>query len=225
MPDFDIDSLKKTWQEQEFPPKYDHNAILEMLNRRSRNNVKLIFWISVAEFLFFLGLTIFYLFQSDDSDSFKNILSRLGIEITSKIEMDFAHLYFALKILSLLVTGFFIVRFYMAYQKINVESNLKRLIKQIISFRKVVNQFIITNILLLVFFTTLLTVFILWTLSQQQVHLDSPTLIGFIIGIVISTLLCVFLIWIYYRLVYGIILRKLGKVLDQLREMDGNENV
>lgn len=220
MPDFDIDNLKKTWQEQELPPKYDNSAILDMLNRRSRNYVKLIFWISIAEFLFFLGLTLFYIAGSDDTDSLINILSRLGIEITPKIEMDFAHLFFALKMISLIVTAYFIVRFYLSYRKIDVESNLKKLISQIIGFRKVVNLFIMTNVLLLVFFTALLTVFVFMTLSQQNIALDNATLTGFVIGILFSTVLCVGLIWLYYRVVYGIILRRLGKDLEQLRQID-----
>ena len=220
MPDFDIDNLKKTWQEQELPPKYDNSAILDMLNRRSRNYVKPIFWSSIAEFLFFLGLTLFYIAGSDDTDSLINILSRLGIEITPKIEMDFAHLFFALKMISLIVTAYFIVRFYLSYRKIDVESNLKKLISQIIGFRKVVNLFIMTNVLLLVFFTALLTVFVFMTLSQQNIALDNATLTGFVIGILFSTVLCVGLIWLYYRVVYGIILRRLGKDLEQLRQID-----
>ncbi len=222
MPDFDIDNLKKTWQEQELPPKYDNSAILEMLNKRSRNYVKLIFWISVAEFLFFLALTVFYISGSEDTNSFINILSRLGVVITPKIEMDFAHLFFALKIISLLVTAYFIVKFFLAYRKINVESHLRKLISQIISFRKVVNLFIVTNIVLLVFFTVLLTVFVFHTLSTQNIHLDGPTLTGFVVGILFSTTLCIILVWAYYRVVYGIILRRLGKDLKQLQELNAN---
>lgn len=220
MPDFDIDSLKKTWQEQEVQPKYNNSSILEMLNKRSRNYVKLIFWISVVEFLFFLGISIFYIFRSEESNSFVNILARLGVEITPKIEMDFSHLFFALKVVSLLVTAFFILKFYLSYRKINVEANLKKLITQIINFRKTVNLFILTNILLLIFFTGLLTGFVLMTVRAQHIALESPTIIGFMIGIVISTAVCVLLIWLYYRVLYGIILRRLGKDLAQLQEMD-----
>ena len=43
MPEFDLDSLKKTWQEQPVQPKYDDKEILQMLNRKSRNYIKYIF--------------------------------------------------------------------------------------------------------------------------------------------------------------------------------------
>ena len=65
MPEFDLDSFKKTWQEQPVQKKYDDNEILKMLNRKSRNYVKYIFWISVAEFLLFSVMGIFYFFQND----------------------------------------------------------------------------------------------------------------------------------------------------------------
>lgn len=53
MPEFDLDNFKKTWQEQPVQEKYDNTEILQMLNKKSRNYVKYIFWISVVELLFF----------------------------------------------------------------------------------------------------------------------------------------------------------------------------
>jgi len=47
MPDFDLDNLKKTWQEQEVRPKYDGAQIEAMLNKSSRNYVKYILWIII----------------------------------------------------------------------------------------------------------------------------------------------------------------------------------
>ena len=47
MAEFDIDQLKKTWQEQDKEQLYNKNEILEMLNQKSRNYVKYILWISI----------------------------------------------------------------------------------------------------------------------------------------------------------------------------------
>ena len=223
MPEFNLDDLKKTWQEHEVKPKYGNSDILEMLNKKSRNYVKYIFWISIAEFVFFLGVTIFYVFRSEDTNSFLSIIERLGIEKTEELEKDFEHLYFGLKIVSLLITAFFVLVFYLNYRKIKIESNLKKFILQIIRFRKTVNLFIFTNIFLLVFFTLALTVFIFAILSQQHIKLDSPTFTGFIIGLVGTTVLSIVLIWVYYRIVYGIIIRRLGKKLKELQEIEASE--
>lgn len=222
MPDFDIDNLKKQWQEQPVPDKYNNSEILKMLNSKSRNYVKYIFWISVAEFLLFLVMNIFYVFQKGGDDSFMHIMEKLGVEKTAKFEADYAHLYFIMRVVSLLVTGFFVVKFYLNYRQIHVEENLKKFILQIMKFRKTVSLFILTNILLLVFFMAILTMFVLNTMSSQNLQMDHPTFIGFLVGLGISTAISIFLIWMYYRVVYGIIMGRLGKNLEQLREIEEN---
>ncbi|AZI23335.1 beta-carotene 15,15'-monooxygenase [Chryseobacterium taklimakanense] len=222
MPDFDIDNLKKQWQEQPVPDKYNNSEILKMLNSKSRNYVKYIFWISVAEFLLFLVMNIFYVFQKGGDDSFMHIMEKLGVEKTTKFEADYAHLYFIMRVVSLLVTGFFVVKFYLNYRQIHVEENLKKFILQIMKFRKTVSLFILTNILLLVFFMAILTMFVLNTISSQNLQMDHPTFIGFLVGLGISTAISIFLIWLYYRVVYGIIMGRLGKNLEQLREIEEN---
>lgn len=223
MPEFDLDHLKKTWQEHKVEPKYSNTEIEAMLNKSSRNYVKYILGISVIEFLVILCLNLYYTFSNEDSNTFIKMLQRLGVENTLRLQADFAHLYFILKIVSLIVTAFFVVRFYQNYRKIHVESNLKKLILQIIRFKKTVNLFILTNIILLLAFTAVLTVFSFRVLSQQSIHLNNPTLIGFVVGLVVMTVLSVVLIWIYYRIVYGILLKRLGKNLHELQKIDSQQ--
>lgn len=224
MPDFDLDSFKKTWQEQPVQPKYDSTEILQMLNRKSRNYVKYIFWISVAEFLFFSVLGLFYFFQDEESDSFRKILEKLGAQKAPEIETNFDHAYLAIKILSLLITAYFVLKFYQNYRKIKIEENLKGLIIRIIKFKKTVNAFILISIALLIAFTFVFTAFIFYILNSQNVKPDNSNLIIVIIGIIVSTVLCVLLIWLYYRLVYGIIIRKLDRNLKQLKDIESQEN-
>lgn len=218
MPEFNIDLFKKTWQEQKVQPKYDSPEIEAMLNKSSRNYVKYILWISIAEFLVVLCLNTYYLFSGNDSDSFFNILGKLGVKNSSELENSFSQIYLILKVTSLLMTAFFVVKFYLNYKKIKIESNLKKFITQIISFRKTVNFFILANIALLVIFTIILTLFSFYIFSQQHIHLSSSTLAGIITGIVLMTVLSVVLIWIYYRIAYGIIMQRLGKNLEELQK-------
>ena len=56
--DFNIDDLKKSWQEQPVPEVYQSSEIEAMLNKSSRNYVKYILWISIAELLLFFGITV-----------------------------------------------------------------------------------------------------------------------------------------------------------------------
>jgi cytochrome c biogenesis protein CcdA len=91
-------------------------------------------------------------------------------------------------------------------------------------FKKTVNAFILISIALLVAFTFVFTAFIFYVLNSQNVRPDNSNLIIVIIGIIVSTVLCVLLIWLYYRLVYGIIIRKLDKNLKQLKDIESQEN-
>lgn len=224
MPEFDLDSFKKTWQEQPVQPKYDNTEILQMLNRKSRNYIKYIFWISVVEFLFFSVLGLFYFFQEEESDSFRNVLERLGAQGAPEVEDNFGHVYLAIKVLSLLITAYFVLKFYQNYRKIKIEENLKGLITRIIKFKKTVNAFILISIVLLVAFTFVLIAFIFYTLNSQNIQPTNSNLTIIIVGIVVSTLLAVSMIWFYYKLVYGSIIKKLDKNLDQLKRIDSEEN-
>lgn len=224
MPDFDLDSFKKTWQEQPVQPKYDSTEILQMLNRKSRNYVKYIFWISVVEFLFFSVLGVFYFFQGDESDSFRKILEKLGAQESPEVENNFDFAYLAIKIIGLMITAYFVFKFYQNYRKIKIEENLKGLITRIIKFKNTVNAFILISIVLLVAFTLVFSAFIFYILNSQNIQPSSSNLAIVIVGTIVSMVLCILLIWLYYRLVYGIIIRKLDKNLKQLKDIDSQEN-
>lgn len=223
MPEFDLDSFKKTWQEQPVQKKYDNHEIIQMLNRKSRNYVKYIFWISVAEFLCFTLIGLFYIIQGNESNSFINILEKLGIQKTSELEMTFDKIYLTLKIVSLSVTAYFVYKFYQNYKDIKIEENLKRFIVKIIQFKKTVNAFILINIALLITFTSIFTVFVFYIVNSQNIEITDATIAGFIAGIIISTVFTVLIVWLYYRVVYGIIVRKLSRNLEQLKEIDSQE--
>ncbi|WP_445432605.1 beta-carotene 15,15'-monooxygenase [Chryseobacterium indoltheticum] len=224
MPEFDLDSFKKTWQEQPVKPKYDNNEILKMLNKKSRNYMKYIFWISVIEFLFFSVLGVFYLIQSNESDSFLSILEKMGVHKDSQLVAKLDNIYLIVKILSLVVTGFFVLKFYQNYRKIKIEEDLKLFIIRIITFKKTVNAFILTNIGLLLVLMSAFIGFTFYIINIQNIEVSNSTLIGFLVGIIIGTILCVSLIWVYYRLVYGIIMSRLDKNLNQLKEIESQEN-
>jgi hypothetical protein len=89
------------------------------------------------------------------------------------------------------ITGVFVVIFYSNYKKINVESNLKKFIIHIIKFKKTVNLFIFSNILLLFLFIGSFTAFIIFTIKKQNIQIDNPTFWGLITGVIFSLLVCI----------------------------------
>lgn len=224
MPDFDLDSFKSTWQTQPVENKYNDSEILNMLNRKSRNYMKYIFWISAAEFIFITLFGFYYIFQGQESTSFMSLLQKLGVEKNADLKNNLEIIYLTIKITTLIVTGFFVIKFYQNYRKIKIEEDLKAFITRIIGFKKTVNAFILTNIIVFITFTTVFTAFVFYLINHQNIQLKSSTKNAFLLGIIVSTVLCVVLIWLYYRLVYGIIMGRLDKNLKQLKEIDSQEN-
>ena len=220
MPEFDLDSFKETWQQQPVQPKYDSSDIESMLNKSSRNYVKYILWISVVEFILILIANLYYTFLGEDTADLMSVLGKLGINNSSNFESTISQLYFVLKMVSLGLTGIFVFLFYQNYRKIKIESNLKKLILQIFTFKKTVQLFILANIGLVILFTLILGLFTFLVLAEQNIALTNPTLIGFIAGLALTMGISVVLIWIYNRLVYGFILRRLGKNLEQLQNIE-----
>ncbi|MCU7618749.1 beta-carotene 15,15'-monooxygenase [Chryseobacterium sp. PBS4-4] len=223
MPEFDLDNFKKTWQEQPVEPKYDNAEILQMLNTKSRNYVKYIFWISVIEFLFFTVFGLFYILQNKESNTFFTSLQKLGVEKNEQLQDILDNIYLVIKVLTLFVTGYFVIKFYENYRKIKVEEDLKEFISRIIRFKKTVNAFILINILIVIVFTSALTVFGIYAIQNQNAALANTSIVAFTVSFIISTVLCVVLIWAYYRLVYGILIKRLDKNLHQLKEIDSQE--
>lgn len=219
MPEFDLDDFKKTWQEPVLP-KYNTSDIESMLNKSSRNYVKYILWISIAEFLIILAANLYYIFLGEDTTDLMSVLGKIGIGNSDYFENTLIQLYFILKMISLALTGGFVYLFYQNYRRISIESNLKKLILQIIKFKKTVQLFIIANIALVILFTLILGIFTFTVLVQQNIEISNPTLIGFITGLLLTMGLSVIIIWLYYRVVYGFILRRLGKNLQQLQNIE-----
>lgn len=223
--DFNIDDFKKSWQEQPVSEVYESSDIEAMLNKSSRNYVKYILWISLAEFLFFAAISIYSVFYSEQNSSFLHLIKKLGADITVEIEKDFAHLYFFLKIISLVITAVFVVLFYINYKKINVENNLKKFILQIVKFKRTVNLFILTNIMVLIIFTFVLALFTMNIVKFQGINLPDSTFIGIVVAALVSLSIGLLLVLLYYRIVYGIIMRRLGRKLTQLQDIENEKGL
>lgn len=218
--DFNLDDLKKSWQEQQVPQVYESTEIEAMLNKKSRNYVKYILWISLAEFLFFAALNVYAIFFTPQNKSFIDLLEKLGVTVTGSIELSFQRLYLFLKGFSLAITAIFVLVFYNNYKKIRIELNLKKFISQIIRFQRTVKLFILTNIFVLIGFTLAFTVFTVQILWLQHISLTSPVLLVFVVGVLLSMLLGVLLILLYYRVFYGIIMKRLNEKLRELQKIE-----
>ena len=207
----ELELLKKDWQKKEaYFPKLSYDEIYKMIWKKSSSIVKWIFYISIIEFLFWIGISFIPL----ENNSFSNE----GTNVFNTIEMG-------LNIVSFGIIIFFMFKFYKNYKKINAADSAKVLMKKIIVTRKTVMQYVWANLILAaVSFILLLTGVLIDnpSLIQKTEATDNQFIIWIIIigSSILFILLFGLLLWLIYRLLYGILLKRLNDNYNELKKLE-----
>lgn len=208
-----LDLLKKNWKKQEETlPHLSYDEIYKMLWKKSSSIVKWIFIISIIEFL--LG----------------TILSIVLADKEYWQQMETLHLkefmIFA-EAISYPITLFFIYCFYKNYRKISSTDSASKLMKDILRTRKTVKYYI-AYVLISIAIITMVSVYILIHFHVLEIDVDETSKYVFdtvdwikMIGILsIALVLLLGAIWLFYRLLYGILLRRLNRNYRELKNLD-----
>jgi len=197
-----LELLKKDWKKQESTlPKLSREELTKLIYKKSSSIVKWIFVISVLELVI---PHVAYLFIDFD-------------EVTEQYRD--LHLYnFSIvsTIIFYIVVLLFIYLFYKNYKSISANSNPKILMQNIIKTRRTVKYYIWFNLSMV----PVISIVILYQTFNSLYFLDkipedtNMTVIWliFIVVIFIMTML----IWLFYRLIYGILLNKLKTNYEEL---------
>lgn len=209
-----LDKLKQDWQKngQSFPA-YSEKDIYGMLHRRSSSIVKWILIISILEFAFWLAIS----FAMKDSQSQKKMES---------FHVDYVTL--PMTIVGYIIMIYFFVKFYINYKKISTTDSVKVLMANILNTRKTVKYYIIANISYLI--VTCIIIFsiyfqndadLLATLHRSEANGEATKFyLIYIAMTVLSILVLVGLFWLFYKLIYGILLKRLRRNYDELKKID-----
>lgn len=207
----DLDLLKKDWKKQEKNlPHLSYDEIYKLIWKRSSSIVRWIFIISIVEF----GLaTILNIFLADD-EYWKEIKKYELTEYT-----------IAVYVISYAFTFYFIYRFYRNYRAISSTDSASVLMKKIIKTRKTVKYYIAYVLIstAIVFMTTIVLMLRQHATTQvenSEMAFDAVNWILFIGGILLILVVLLGLIWLIYRLVYGILLRRLNKNYKELKKLE-----
>lgn len=209
-----LELLKKDWKKKTSDlPSYSEVDLYKMIHKRSTSIVKWIVCVSVLELLFWIGMSV-YMKNSDFSNAYQALDKFYFMTIAETISYG------------VIVT--FIYLFYKNYRKINTSSSVKELIQQIITTRKTVQNYVKIVIVL-----TAITAFVTFgllmqvdenmiTLVQQAESDGNTTLFYFILFIAVSIYigLMILLIWGFYRIIYGIFLKRLYKNYEELKNIE-----
>ncbi|UBZ05997.1 hypothetical protein LDL76_11540 [Salegentibacter mishustinae] len=208
-----LDLLKKDWKKREASlPHLSYDQIYQMLWKRSSSIVKWIFVISIIEFLFWGVINIFMA----DHEYWE--------------EMEQIHLKeftVATYVINYTITFFFIYCFYKNYRKISATDNAAELMKNILRTKKTVKYYIgyilISTALVALIYTYFMMDYHTFSTVVDDMEKYSFTPLQWLMfaGIMIGGL-AVFLglIWLFYRVVYGILLRRLNRNYKELKKLE-----
>lgn len=215
----DLNDLKTIWQSQADDKKYDGEAIFKMIHRKSINSVQWLFIITIIEFLFGLLMSLWMLFSG------KHLYGIEEGDITEsesflKLE-NLSHLGILGSIIILGITYYF-------YRKISSNSSVQELISNIIQFRKSVILFIVLWLVLVIVIFMPLLIDIgmehyLTQISNDDLDPQETIRIAKKVGYISAGITMAFILFIsalYYGLIYGTFLRRLGRNLKELKEID-----
>ena len=208
----DLDLLKKDWKKQEENlPRLSFDEIYKMIWKKSSSIVKWIFLISILEFLLGAVLNIFLA-----DDEYWQQMEKYNLT-------EFTILVY---IFSYLVTFYFIYKFYMNYRKINATDSAKKLMKNILKTRKTVKHYI-AFILISTGVVFLLTLYLMLRnhaqgadTTSQNMEFDAVQWLIFIGGTILALAVLLGVVWLIYRLIYGILLGRLQKNYKELKKLD-----
>ena len=202
----ELDLLKKDWKKQESSfQQIGEKEIYGMLHKRSSSIVKWILIISILEFLILRILDLSIFLDNDYSKRMKE-----------NHIYDFEKIVTIFNFVILLV---FIYFFYQNLKTINSSSSVKKLMQDIINTRKIVKYYVWYN-LVLVGFTSAIVIYCQFMYDKNINQLYDKYEMFFILGGFFFVLIIIFLFWLFYKLLYGILLRRLQKNYNELKKID-----
>ncbi|HQZ24866.1 MAG TPA: hypothetical protein PLD18_06160 [Flavobacterium sp.] len=206
----ELDLLKRDWQKNDAFEQVSEVEIYKMLHKKSSSIVKWIFIISILEIMLWTVISVF--FNADDY--LKNIKHE---------ELDF---YFeALTVFNYAVILVFIYLFYKNYMAISTTVSIKQLMKDILKTRKTVQCYVWYN-LGMVALSLLFGFYIAFAYNPDVAVLmdkiDNNTKVMVVTIGVFVLIIAAFLglFWLFYRLIYGTLLRRLFANYKELRKID-----
>ena len=208
----DLDLLKEDWKKQEKSlPRLSYDEIYKMIWKKSSSIVKWIFVISILEF--FLGAILNIVLA--DEEYWQQMEKYSLTEFTIIVY-----------VISYLITFYFIYRFYRNYQRISTTDNASQLMKNILKTRKTVKYYI-GFILISSGVVFLITMFLMLRnhamnaeTTTRDMSFDATQWLIFIGGTLLALAILLGVIWLIYRVVYGILLRRLHKNYRELKKLE-----
>ncbi|WP_375253091.1 hypothetical protein [Dokdonia donghaensis] len=198
----ELELLKKDWQKQEDTlPKYTKEDLYPMLLKKSSSIVKLIFIISLIEFAFWIVLS--FAFNDNETKAFEK---QFGLQTFDTIVL----------VVHLTALVVFAVWFYKNFKKIQATDSAKVLMKNIIKTRNTVKYYIWFSMAFVAIASTIAYAIMI----QNNPALADENLLYLSLKFIIVITIALGLLWGLYRIIYGLLLRKLNRNYRELKKLE-----
>nr|WP_298997778.1 hypothetical protein [uncultured Allomuricauda sp.] len=210
----ELELLKKDWQKkEEHLPKLSYDDIYPMIWKKSSSMVKWIFYISIIEFVFWAAIN----FVSSDPQYMQDLKAM--------------HIYNIMMVLNFVNYGiilYFIFKFYLNYKKISVTDSSRKLMKTILKVKRTVTQYVWFNLIIFATYMIISLYGVLIFSDEGRKIVETATEQGnemtfWFLVIVVSILftgVLLVVIWLFYRLLYGILLKRLKENYRELKKLE-----
>src|SRR5690606_11665779 len=202
----ELDLLKTHWQKEEDFIKFKQEDIITMIHKSSSSIVKWLLIICSSELLLGLSLSLFPFFI---------------FEIPNELTIEFiTNWVFAIAFYIVII--YFIFSFLKLYKSIKSFQSTKLLLDGILAIRKNTDRYIKFNLLWLV--VAFINQYVFFLIKERNEIAIWGKIIFISVFLILFFLLIRKLVKLYYKLVYGFLLKKLMINYDHLIAIDSEEN-
>ena len=209
----ELELLKKDWQSNtsQADQHISSEDIYPMMHKKSSSIVKMLFYISIAELIFWVILNSYPYFASE---AYRAELEAMYGNSTVLL---------AITIFSYVIIFGFVYLLYKSHKSITTTDSAKKLMESILKTRKIIKYYVIYNLVvafLSISFGLYYTVYNNPEFSEQFAKFSDKQMFISTVVMIISTAIFILIIWVFYRLIYGILLRRLNRNYKELKKLE-----
>lgn len=207
----ELELLKKDWQNKAEDFKtYTEHDIYKMSHNKSSSIVKRLFYISIVELVFWVLVNVLpFLFSG-------KMEARIG-------ELSHSWVYIFLNALSYTVICLFIYLLWKSYKAISVTDNIKKLMESILKTRKIIKYYVLYNLLMAFISVPIGLYFSIKEHPEISIQLNEAStmqLLVIFLVCLIFTAIIIGLFWLIYRIIYGILIKRLKNNYNELKKLE-----
>lgn len=208
----ELELLKKDWNKQDTTfKKLSSEDIYPILQKKSSSIVKTLFYISIGELIFWILINTIPYFTSD------NFRKRMDDIYTNE------YAFMTISIFSYGVILLFIYLLFKSHKAISVTDNARKLMESILKTRRVIKYYVLYN-LVMAFISMVIGLYFAIIhdpkLTDTISHFNQKQMILSCIILIGVTALFVFIIWLFYKLLYGLLLKRLNRNYRELKKLE-----